>query len=1021
MADYGVNIKVGVQNTQAITALTRKIKLTTSQVDQLNNFLENFNDWRLGPAVVNSVDNFNKVLKAAKDNLNRVALGNKEAADAARDFVRAQDLANDALREQAELLARIRNEGRSGTLRGGTQYGGPIGPGFGGFPATRPGDISVPAALRSPMRPQSLLPQFTTTVQAGKIASDMEDVYASILRLTEKTNQEESKRVGFLAQGTQELEEHVEKVKRYGERLKVAQQASAEFEDQAITKRDRRQTLLDRARAKQRLAADLKNQQAINQIEQKNIRDNAALELMRKKENEEALRKIRQRPIFTGSIGNALGSGLIGGAFPLLFGQGVGAAAGGTLGGLAGGAIGGQFGFALSLVGTQLGTVADQAVAFAAALDPLKPDFDVLKEKLGAVNNVTGELIDRYVALEEEENALALATEELTRLVGEDGVDALKQFGSDSEQLASTFAQAMTVMTVGLVKFIKESGALLGITDEINKKVLIAQASVSDDPALRSLVEERAQFRKTAKDFASPLPPFLAPLARALNLGDPDIVRGAQAGFARTEQQIIERQTAANARRRAELEERLSGLATPEQREAATKDAERAARQVEQTNKFIAGLERSLALTQAVSKLEQDRVAAQNKFERSMERVRDIQDDELRATAGYLVLQQYQADIRKAETAERERQEKIQDRVSTKEQKAAERLAKAADNELARADKAFNNANNQLDQIIQKHEDKMAFEREYAELIKTGSTPAAAKQAVQLQKELQDLDRKYKKLEEELKLRIKIAEAEIIKAEADPNADLDRIDGLRKKLKELQGDLAGLPGKKEDAEGAIAAALAPKSDRQRLLDYMTELQGQINEMMDPVRQLTALADTLGSAFGESFKGLVTGSMTAREALANLFQRTADHFLDMAAQMIAAQIKMQLLNIGLSFFGGAPAPSVLPGSAPPMTKDAIVTPTGFTGQFGGMAALGGSVTKGNSYIVGEKGPELFVPGAQGNIVPNNAMGGSNIVVNVDASGSNVEGSGQQAKALGQAIGAAVQAEIVKQKMPGGLLN
>ena len=113
-----------------------------------------------------------------------------------------------------------------------------------------------------------------------------------------------------------------------------------------------------------------------------------------------------------------------------------------------------------------------------------------------------------------------------------------------------------------------------------------------------------------------------------------------------------------------------------------------------------------------------------------------------------------------------------------------------------------------------------------------------------------------------------------------------------------------MPGKKEDAEGAIAAALAPKSDRQRLLDYMTELQGQINEMMDPVRQLTALAETLGSAFGESFKGLVTGSMTAREALANLFQRTADHFLDMAAQMIAAQIKMQILGIGLQLFGGA---------------------------------------------------------------------------------------------------------------------
>jgi hypothetical protein len=34
---------------------------------------------------------------------------------------------------------------------------------------------------------------------------------------------------------------------------------------------------------------------------------------------------------------------------------------------------------------------------------------------------------------------------------------------------------------------------------------------------------------------------------------------------------------------------------------------------------------------------------------------------------------------------------------------------------------------------------------------------------------------------------------------------------------------------------------------------------------------------------------------------------------------------------------------------------------------------------------------------------------------------VQGDGQQGKALGQAIGAAVQAELIKQKRPGGLLS
>jgi len=42
------------------------------------------------------------------------------------------------------------------------------------------------------------------------------------------------------------------------------------------------------------------------------------------------------------------------------------------------------------------------------------------------------------------------------------------------------------------------------------------------------------------------------------------------------------------------------------------------------------------------------------------------------------------------------------------------------------------------------------------------------------------------------------------------------------------------------------------------------------------------------------------------------------------------------------------------------------------------------------------------------------------VNVDASGSNVEGNADQANQLGKAIGLAVQQELIKQKRPGGLL-
>jgi len=90
-------------------------------------------------------------------------------------------------------------------------------------------------------------------------------------------------------------------------------------------------------------------------------------------------------------------------------------------------------------------------------------------------------------------------------------------------------------------------------------------------------------------------------------------------------------------------------------------------------------------------------------------------------------------------------------------------------------------------------------------------------------------------------------------------------------------------------------------------------------------------------------------------------------------------------------------------------------------FGGGRASGGTVKGGTSYMVGERGPELFTPGRSGSIAPNSAMGGASVTVNVDASGSSVQGDGPNASQLGKAIGAAVQAELIKQKRPGGLLT
>jgi hypothetical protein len=66
---------------------------------------------------------------------------------------------------------------------------------------------------------------------------------------------------------------------------------------------------------------------------------------------------------------------------------------------------------------------------------------------------------------------------------------------------------------------------------------------------------------------------------------------------------------------------------------------------------------------------------------------------------------------------------------------------------------------------------------------------------------------------------------------------------------------------------------------------------------------------------------------------------------------------------------------------------VITAGGYTPElnamrFRGPRALGGPVAPGGSYLVGERGPELFTPSSSGNITPNGAMGGNTITVNVN---------------------------------------
>ena len=172
-----------------------------------------------------------------------------------------------------------------------------------------------------------------------------------------------------------------------------------------------------------------------------------------------------------------------------------------------------------------------------------------------------------------------------------------------------------------------------------------------------------------------------------------------------------------------------------------------------------------------------------------------------------------------------------------------------------------------------------------------------------------------------------------------------------------------------------------KIDQKEREQYKNALELQ-NELQRINTLYQGIADTIQSGLVDAIDGAITGTMTLGEVASSVF----------------GSIRRQLVD-----FGATSLLRAIPG-------------------VGGFFADGGVTKPNKSYVVGERGPELFTPGVTGRVTPNHELGGgsTNVVVNVDASGSSVEGDEERGKELGQMLSAAIQSELINQRRPGGLL-
>jgi tape measure domain-containing protein len=196
-----------------------------------------------------------------------------------------------------------------------------------------------------------------------------------------------------------------------------------------------------------------------------------------------------------------------------------------------------------------------------------------------------------------------------------------------------------------------------------------------------------------------------------------------------------------------------------------------------------------------------------------------------------------------------------------------------------------------------------------------------------------------------------------------------------------------------------------------------------NKAIQDAQQLRdAVVNPLQQGLTQSFDLLINGTENWGNSLRQI---AATVLQDIARQLIQIYVINQAISAISKLFP-------MPGGTIPV---AAVAANGMAFAKNGIQpfAMGGIVNKptlfkyadggaGRFGLMGEAGPEAIIPLKRGRDGKLGVAGGGSVAVtvNVDAQGTKVQGDNGQGQQLGRAVAAAVQAELIKQKRPGGLL-
>lgn len=151
-----------------------------------------------------------------------------------------------------------------------------------------------------------------------------------------------------------------------------------------------------------------------------------------------------------------------------------------------------------------------------------------------------------------------------------------------------------------------------------------------------------------------------------------------------------------------------------------------------------------------------------------------------------------------------------------------------------------------------------------------------------------------------------------------------------------------------------------------------QMSAEMDIIISKAEEMDKSFEAIGTTISDSFKGILTGAMSFKDAMKGIISAVID-------ELFRLFVVQQIVGIVSGALGGLTG-----GGAP-------VKGFGSSVNLAGVRAYGGSVAGNQPYMVGERGPELFVPGGNGTIIPNGNMrgggGGSSFNISVDARGSN----------------------------------